>query len=164
VRSATKRIDDATVGERAMTYMYKPKRYLTEQVVSETLSEFEWPVRYTIEDRLPDGIAVVFPRCRLVFAEGFESDMTLAFLPEDTGLDETLTLTHVLLALKSAPDGANMPPAPTLINDHALLASVDKVKNGIRDLSTLVLTYLRPCLLGDFGWVEAYRAFRVRAQ
>lgn len=134
------------------------------QVASEVLSEFAWPAPYTLEDWLPDGIAMVFPRCTLLYAEGFESDMALKFLPDDTGLDDTLTLTHALLALKAAPDRANLPPDPPLINDVTPAASLDKVKNGIRDLSTLVLTYLRPCLLGDFSWVEAYKAFAARAR
>lgn len=142
--------------------MYEPKRYLTMQLASEVLSEFEWPVAFTLEDRLPDGIAMVFPGCTPVFSEGFESEMMLKFLPDDTGLKETVTLRHAVVALKTIHDREHLPPAPALINDPSPVASLDKVKNGIRDLSTLVLTYLRPTLLGDFSWVEVYKAFKRR--
>lgn len=142
--------------------MYEAKRYLTVQVASEVLSEFEWPAAYTLIDRLPEGVAMVFPKCTPVFSEGFESDMTLRFLPVDTGLKETVTLRHAVVAIKSIHDREHLPPAPALIGDPNPYASLDKVKNGIRDLSTLVLTYLRPCLLGDFSWVEVYKTFKRR--
>lgn len=142
--------------------MYEPERYLTMQIASEVLSEFEWPTAFKLEDRLPDGIAMAFPRCTVVLSEGFESEMMLRFLPGDTGLKETVTLRHILVALKSVHGREGLPPVPALINDCSPLASLDKVKNGIRDLSMLLLTYLRPCLLGDFSWVEMYRTFKRR--
>ena len=145
-----------------MILMYEPKRYLTMQLVSEVLSEFEWPADFTLEDRLPEGIVMVFARCTPIFSEGFESEMMLKFSPGDTGLKETVTLRHAVMALKTVHERESLPPAPALINDPSPFASLDKVKNGIRDLSTLVLTYLRPSLLGDFSWVEVYRAFKRR--
>lgn len=140
--------------------MYEPKKYLTMQVASEVLAEFEWPERYVLEDWSPDGIAMIFPKCTLIFSEGFESDMDLVFSAEDTGLDETLTLTDALLAIRSTSDPASLPPAPALIRDHIPHASLEKVKIGIRNLSMLILTYLPSCMLGDFSWVGAYRAFK----
>lgn len=144
--------------------MYEPKKYLTMQVASEVLAEFEWPERYVLEDWSPDGIAMVFPKCILIFSEGFESDMDLVFSAEDTGLDEMLTLTDALLAIKSTSDPVSLPPAPPLIREHIPHASLEKVKIGIRNLSMLILTYLPSCMLGDFRWVETYKAFKSRAK
>jgi hypothetical protein len=144
--------------------MYDPPKFLTMDLLAEVLAEFQWPAPYTLEDELPDGIIVVFPRCRLFFVEGFESEMSLKFLPEDTGLDETVTLKHALVALRSDPERSGALPEPRLINYFSPKASEEKVRNGIRDLCTLVLTYLRPCLLGDFSWVERYKAYRARQQ
>lgn len=145
-----------------MLAMYDPKRYLTMQAAEEVLSEFRWPAPYMLENELPDGIAMVFPRCTIMFSEGFESEMNALFSPAETGVQDPLSVGHALLTLRSGPGQANLPPEPPLIRDTIGPASLDKVKNGIRDLSTLLLTYLRPCLLGDFGWVEDYKALRAR--
>lgn len=134
------------------------------QVASEVLAEFEWPGPYVLEDWLPDGIAMVFPKCTLIFSEGFESDMDLTFSPEDTGLDEALTLTDALLAIRSASDAASLPPAPPLIRKHIPHASLEKVTIGIRNLSMLILSYLPSSMLGDFRWVEIYKASKSRAK
>ena len=59
------------VEEGEVSDMYYPKEYMTVEVVSEVMSELEWPAPYTIEEDLPDGIAVLFPKCTLYFVEGF---------------------------------------------------------------------------------------------
>lgn len=135
--------------------MYNPPTFLTVALLADVVGEFEWPAPYVLEDDLPDGIAVVFPRCTLYFSEGFESHMTLKFLSEDTGLDRSVTLTEVLVALRSFEEL----PDVELIRDPTPHATLDKVRNGIRDLCTLVLTHLRPTLLGDFSWVDIYRRY-----
>lgn len=131
--------------------MYNPPTFMTLELLDQLLAEFEWPAPYTLDDELPDGIVVTFPRCHLYFTEGFESAIQIRFLPEDTGADEPLTLGHALSTIASAPP-PQIPPT--------MHASLDKVIAGIREQCTLVLTYLRPCLLGDFGWVERYERTR----
>ena len=79
--------------------MYMPKDYMTPEVLAEELAKFEWPAPYTLEDDRPDGIAMVFPRCNLYFEEGFESDMELFFLAEDTSLDNAVSLTDVVVSM-----------------------------------------------------------------
>lgn len=143
--------------------MYEPQQFLTMQTAQEVLAEFAWPAPYTLENELPDGVAMVFPRCTLMFAEGFGGEMRVLFSPADTGVPDRLSLGHALMALRSAPGAEALPPEPPLIRDIAGPGSVDKVKNGIRDLSTLLLTYLVPCLLGDFSWVRTYQALRANA-
>jgi hypothetical protein len=137
--------------------MYHPAEYMTVEVVSEVLSEFEWPAPYTLEDDLPDGIAMVFPKCTLYFVEGFESDMYLEFLAEDTGLDNSVTLKQVLVSMGGIPT-----PKLKVIDDLSRGASLATVKNGLRILCTIILTHFRSSILGDFGWVEHYKAYRAR--
>lgn len=139
--------------------MYHPERYMTVEVLAEVLAEYEWPAPYTLEDWLPDGIVMAFPKSNLFFVEGFEGDMTLKFLPEDTGMDQTLTIEHALLAIGPDPEHTGGPLTPNLINDRSPHASLDKVKNGIRDLCTIILTHFQDCILGDFSWVAAYQAY-----
>lgn len=139
--------------------MYTPETYFTQEVLSEVLSEFEWPAPYKLEDWLPDGIAMVFPKCCLFFMEGFESSMLLKFVPEDTGLDASLTLEEALLAFAPESSRTGAPYTPGLILDQSPYASVDVVKNRLRDLCKIILTHFQACLLGDFSWVERYKAY-----
>ncbi len=129
------------------------------EVLSEVLSEFEWPAPYTLEDELPDGIVMSFPNCNLFFVEGFESEMTLELPPSETGMDRSMTIEHALLAISADPEGSGGVQTPGLINDRSPAASLDKVKNGIRDLCKMLLTHLEACILGDFSWVDKYKAY-----
>ena len=124
-------------------------------VLAQVLSERDWPAPYKLEDGLPDNIAVVFPKCTLYFEEGFEGDMDVSFSADDTGLDSDVRLHDVLVSMGGVGDRT-----PGLINQFAPAASLDKVKNGIRDLCTILLTHFRPSLTGDFSWVEKYRAYK----
>jgi hypothetical protein len=137
--------------------MYTPPTFMTTTTLAEVLAEYEWPAPYVLEDWLPDGIAMVFPRCELMFVENFESDMTLRFSPDDTGLDERVTLAHLLVSMGGR-------PTPGLIHMVAGGASLDKMKNGVRDLCTIMLTHFRSTLLGDFAWVEGYKAYLAKRQ
>jgi hypothetical protein len=128
-------------------------------MASEVLEEFKWPAPYVLEDWLPDGVAMIFPRCTLMFSEGFESDMDLTLFAPEAGADEIVTLTDFLLALRASANDADLPPEPALIRTHVPHASSEKVKIGIRNLSLLALTFARHCMLGDFSWVESYKAF-----
>jgi len=140
--------------------MYEPQKFLTVEMASEVLKEFEWPAPYVLEDWLPDGVAMVFPKCTLMFSEGFESDMDLTLSAPDAGADEVVTLTDYLLMLRATTDRESLPPEPTLIREHIPHASQEKVKIGLRNLAALSLTFARHCMLGEFSWMESYRAFR----
>lgn len=136
--------------------MYDPPKYLTPAVLAEVMAEFPWPAPYTLKADY-DGIEVALPRCHLYVTEGFESDLDLAFLPESTGLGEMVSISDVLRVLSADPRGV-LPPEPKLINFFGPGASLEKVKNGLHDLFTLLFTYFRPSLEGDFDWIETYRA------
>jgi hypothetical protein len=137
--------------------MYNPPTFLTPEVLAEVLAELPWPAPYTLEDDRPDGIEVRLPRCHLYVTEGFESEMELKFLPESTGLDRSVSVRDALGALYKDPERI-LPPCPKLIDYFSPGASLDKVKNQLRDLCTLLFTYFRPSLEGDFEWVPTYRA------
>ena len=137
--------------------MYNPPTFLTPEVLAEVLAEFPWPAPYTLEDDRPDGIEVRLPRCHLYVTEGFESNMELKFLPESTGLDRSVSVGDALGALREDPNRVLL-PRPKLIDYFSPGASLDKVKNELRDLFTLLFTYFRSSLEGDFEWVATYRA------
>lgn len=52
--------------------MYSPPHFLSPVVLAEVLAERAWPGPYRLDKYLPDGIAVVLPKCTLFFEEGFE--------------------------------------------------------------------------------------------
>ena len=132
--------------------------FLTPEVLSEVIAEMSLPSSYTLEDDRPDGIEVRFPRCHLYVAEGFESNMSLRFLPESTGLDRSVSIADALAALRRDP-AQLLPPRPPLIDFFSPEASLNKVKNELRDLFTLLLTYFRSSLDGDFAWVAVFRIY-----
>jgi hypothetical protein len=136
--------------------MYDPTKYLTPAVLAKVMAEFSWPAPYTIKPDF-DGIEVDLPRCHLYVTEGFESEMDLAFLPESTGLDEMVSIGDVLRVLSADPHCA-LPPEPKLINFFGPGASLEKVKNGLHDLFTLLFTYFRSSLEGDFDWTKTYHS------
>jgi hypothetical protein len=136
--------------------MYNPPTFLTPEVLTEVLAEFPWPEPFKLDDDRPDGIEICLPRCHLYVTEGFESSMSLKFLPESTGLDHSVSLADALAALRKDPE-RTLPPRPKLIDYFSPQSSLDKVKNELRDLCTLLFTYFQPSLTGDFDWVATYR-------
>src|SRR5262245_2724437 len=117
---------------------------MTMEVLAGALEEFERPAPYQLEDWLPAGLAVGFPKCQLFFSEGFESHMSLKFLAESPGLGETVDLHALLVSL----GGLHTPGL-----DETLLpqASLEKVQIGTRNLCKIVLTHFRSSILGDFS-------------
>jgi hypothetical protein len=136
--------------------MYNPPSFLTPEVLAQVLAAFPWPATYVLEDDRPDGIEIRLPRCHLYATEGFESNMDLKFLPESTGLDVSVSVVDAITALCADPH-RTLPQRPKLIACFSPQASLEKVKNELRDLLTLLFTYLEPSLHGDFDWVSAYR-------
>lgn len=142
--------------------MYTPQKYMTLEVVEEVVAKFDWPVAYELEDDLPDGVILVFPSCHLLIAEGFESDVTIKFPSDETGLPTSLTMQEALLGLKTIGFATATPPSLPLINDRSPYGSLTKVKNELHDQCLIVLTHFRSCLQGDFSWVESYKAYRAK--
>jgi hypothetical protein len=132
--------------------MYSPKRYMTKQVVTDVLAEFEWPSPYTVDDEgLPDDITVAFPGCLLVFNEGFESDMSMAF-----ELPVSDKLIDLGAAMRSLRDGIEVPETPGLSGHFSPGATLEKVQHGLRDICRRVLAHFRKTLEGDYGWVPRF--------
>jgi hypothetical protein len=134
------------------------EEFLTESVLRGVLSEFQWPEPYTLEDDEPDGVFVTFPKCKLYFSEG--DRIAVDFVAESTGVEPWLSLHDALRAVRSMTPPGSGPEEPRLIEDIASLPSREKLENSIRDACTLLLTYLRPTLAGDFWWVEKAKVQR----
>jgi len=139
-----------------MESFYNPPSYMTLEVLATILKEFKWPAPYTLEDDLPDGIIMRFPNSNLYFREGFESEMRLEFLTEDTHTSYNLQIGHALLVIVPESQRDGKPITPGLLDDLTPRASLEKVENQIRNLCKIVLYHLKPCILGDFSWVKEY--------
>jgi hypothetical protein len=137
--------------------LYMPPTFLTVEVLEGVLSQFQWPAPYTVRKLPVDSVAVQFPKCTLVFIEGFESDMEAKFLPRDTGLENTVAVYELLYFLGG-------PDTPGLLNFDAGGASLEKVQKQSHDLCAVVLHHFRSSLLGDFRWVPAYREYLERSR
>jgi len=140
------------------------KSYMTMGILREVLAEFEWPAPYELEDDLPDGIVVAFPRCHLYISDDYLGDVHLRFMTEDTGTNEMLRLGHAMAALVPQRKYGEPPSTPGLINDTSVDGSVEKVRNNLRNMCTVLLTHLRPVLLGDFSWAQIYREREAKEQ
>jgi hypothetical protein len=132
--------------------MYMPPQFMTLQVVKEVVSKFQWPDAYEIEDWYQDGIALCFPRCTILFEEGFESEVAAYFLARDTGLNNVVSV-YDALAHRGKLE------TPGLIKHFSPGATLEKVQHGIHDLCVVLLNHLSASLLGDFRWVPAYLAY-----
>ena len=137
--------------------MYNPPSFLTPELVTDVLSERTWPAAFTLDDDRPDGIEVRLPRCHLYIVEGFESDMSIKFLSDSTGLERNVSIKEALIALREDPS-RKLPSDPPLIKMFAPAASADKVRNQLRDQLTLLFTFFRSSLDGSFEWIPSYRA------
>ncbi len=140
--------------------MYNPPSFLTSKVLEEVVSEFTWPAPYIIgdDDCSPDGIEVRFADCILYFQESFESEINLYFI-DPSQIDEVWTFYEAIYCVLE-PEHKQDPRfiAPKLNNYFSPFASLEKVKNGIRDNCILFQKYLLPCINGDFCWVNRYKA------
>jgi len=141
--------------------MYSPPSFLTPELVTEVLSERTWPAPFTLDDDRPDGIEVRLPRCHLYIAEGFESEMTIKFLADSTGLERNVSIKEALIALRED-SSRTLPPDPPLIKMFAPAASADKVRNQLRDQLTLLFAFFPSSLDGDFDWIPSYLAMIAR--
>jgi hypothetical protein len=140
--------------------MYEPQKFLTVALASEVLQKLDWPVPYVFEDWLPDGVAMVFPNCTLMFSEGFESDMDLTLSAPEAAPEDVVVLADFLLMLRATADRTSLPREPTLTGEPNPQASREKVESGLHNLALLALTFAHHCILGDFSWMESYKAFR----
>ncbi len=143
---------------REAVSMYSPPTFMTQLVLAEVLAEFQWPAPYELEEFLPDGIEVRFPKCTLFFCEGFESDMFLEFDGDDTGEDVPLKLVHAMMVVAAESEPGKRPLTPGLVTHFEAGASLKKVEVELRNICMVLLTHFQACILGDFSWVAKYHA------
>ena len=136
--------------------MYNPPTYLNKAILEKILSEFKWPAPYIIGDDScsPDGVEVSFPNCTLYFVEVFESEMRLYFSPDQTQTEYNIYLKDALYVLKEEAEKKAGFKEPNLTGYFEPQASIEKVKNGLRDICILVQAYMLSCIEGDFNWVS----------
>lgn len=77
-------------------------------------------------------------------------------LADDIDLPRAVTLIEVIGALR---DSGEVPPTPTLSGDSSPAPSLEKVRNGLRDQASLLLTFLPGYFVGDRSWVDVVRPF-----
>lgn len=140
-----------------MNKFQEPNNFLTSDLLDAVLKEFEWPISYILEDDLPDGMIMRFPRCNLYFREGYEGDIELHFLKVDTGTDYPLKLAHAISVIVPEAIREGNEVTPNLINDSSIYGSQEKMRNGIRDICKILLTHLLACIQGDWSWLEIYK-------
>ena len=137
--------------------MYNPPTFLTMQVLSDILDEFEWSELYTIkeEDWTIDGIKVRFSKCILYFREGFESNMSV-YISKSDGKKywSSFELIHYIFAPVIEQEQTFKPLV--LHKFFSPAASLEKVQFELRDLCIIVQTYLMDCLKGNFSLVDEY--------
>jgi hypothetical protein len=136
--------------------MHNDRGYLTIDLLSNVLSEFQWPSTFSLEDDLPDGIILAFPRSNFVFTEGSDGDVMVRFLSKDTGGRQGLHLGHALMVYMPLSERSTASITPGLIENEWPFPSEEKTKNGIRNACTIMLTHLVLVIDGDFSWVKEY--------
>lgn len=129
--------------------MNPSQRYLTISRLSEILAEYDWPDTYTIEDDMPDGIMVAFSRSAFYFVEESDGCIQIRFLPRDTKGHPGLHIGHALMVL--AP---NLDLSRYDTQGNGPFSSMIKVHTNVKTCCDVLLTYLRPVILGDFSWVD----------
>lgn len=140
--------------------MYEEPEYLTMELLSRVLAEYEWPVPYVLEDDLPDGIIMTFPKSHFVFAEPPDGGVRVGFLYEDTG-HPSLQLGHAFMVIPPPSSRSKTVPLfPGLIPNESPFPSEEKTVNGIRNACMMMLRHLVPVIEGDFSWVSAYEQMR----
>ena len=141
-----------------MENMYDSELYMNMQMLAETLSEFDWPEPYQLEDDLPDGIIVAFPKSNFCFTEGPDGDIRVGFLATDTKCESALQLGHALSVLRPQQETGPTPNRGPISEGMIEwpFPSEEKARNGIRNACGLILTHLQDVIAGDFSWVRQY--------
>ncbi len=133
-----------------------PKKFLTMEVFSEIVDQYGWPAPYKLEALSPQAILMQFPKCNLVFKEGFESEMYLYFLVSDTHSPYTLELGDAISVISPQAERNGKPVVEGLFNDNYPWPNLEKVQHGIHDICKIVLAHLTPCILGDWSWLPKH--------
>ena len=128
---------------------------MSEEVLKEVLAEFKWPISYSIEEDLPDGIEVIFSNCCLYFQESGQGMISVDFVNDENigvNYEYNVSIFSVIQILKKQKHYNE----PKLEGEHEVYTSLEKVKRGIRNECVLIQHYLLPTIQGDFSWVEEF--------
>lgn len=138
-----------------MLYDYNPPTFLTEELLNEELEKFKWSEKYSI-DWASNGLMVVFPKCKVYFQEGFESNMSASIF--DLTFKKKYWEIYDLVNYVYEPIKQNENSFVEPEYHHRMdgFASEEKVRCGIEDLCLTIQTYLMDCINGDFSAAYEY--------
>lgn len=131
-------------------------QYISADLIKEALECYQWPAPYQIEDELPEGINVAFPQSNFYFVEGMYGDVSVEFLPDDTG-DEQMRFT-IQDALEVLTD------VDTRGYDFFHISGAHSEEKVVRDIErciALIHEHLLSVVEGDFSWVDEARSRRL---
>ena len=136
--------------------MFGSEKFMSIDLMKEVLSEFAWPEQFELEDDLPDGIILTFPKSNFYFVESLDGDIIVQFLQKDTKQDFSLYLVNALSVLFPESERGNGPIVPGLVESTWPFPSEENARQGIRDNCKILLTHLRSVIRGDYSWVSKY--------
>lgn len=136
--------------------MLEPIPFLNLKTVFRILHEFEWPEPFTLEDEMPDGIVMSFPKSNFVFTEAPDGEVIVKFLCADLGCDESLHLGHALSVLVPESERIEGVATPELDEKTLPFPSKEKTEIGIRNACMIILTHMTKVIKGDFSWVQEF--------
>nr|WP_293843248.1 hypothetical protein [uncultured Arsenicibacter sp.] len=140
--------------------MYYPESYFDIEILKEVLEQYSWPSDYYLQEVKSGNIIIVFPKCRLIISEGFESSMTAYFLNSEINRTETQASVSIFSAVQIVKSriikNAGVEEPEGLVRFLEVEPSLEKVKHGLNNICILLQAYLLPCIEGDFSWVEEY--------
>jgi hypothetical protein len=140
--------------------MYYPETFFNMNILKNILEEYNWPLEYTLQETNGGDVIIIFPKCRIVISEGFESNMYAYFPNVEIGrsnIQSNLKIfdaIEVLKPIRELTEGFVEPKG--LVKNLEVEPSQEKVKQGLHNICILLQTYLLPCIEGDFSWVEDY--------
>jgi len=133
---------------------------MTMKMMADIVAEFKWPHEYKLEDDLPDGIILSFPRSHFYFSENrVNGGVRVLFFTEDTG-QPGLELGHALFVFWPEAERVTTKVAPGVSDEYWPFPSEENTRDGIRDACRIILARLRTVIDGDFSWVGAYLKIR----
>ena len=138
--------------------MYNPESFFDIEILEEVLSNYDWSSNYTLEKVGAGSIKLRFPKCSIVFSEGFESNMNAYFLNSETNRDKdkaSLKVVDAVQVLKPTKEKeSGFIPPKNIKRFLEVEPSKQKVKDGLNNICILLQTYLLECIQGDFSWVD----------
>lgn len=138
--------------------MYNRNSFFNIEILKEVLSDYQWPAEYTLEEVEAGNVLLHFPKCKILFSEGFDSKMNAYFLNSEIGREEwkgslkIFDAVRILKPIKEKEPGFKQPTGLIRFLDE--VPSEQKVRDGLNNIIILLQAYLLSCIQGDFSWLD----------